>query len=102
LERETNTFNSAINQLKEEIKHLKNLQKTIDAQKNMEMLNKEDYYEKKLKELEIDFEAYKDTAHQDRNDYIKKSEETIAQIKNNFEIEKVNLEKRLATEKEKS
>lgn len=49
----------------------------------------------------MEFEDFKEKSFAERNEYFKESEMGIAQIKNSFEMEKENLERKLKSEKDK-
>lgn len=54
-----------------------------------------------IRELENEIEDIKDKAHNEKMQQLRESEESISQIKNGYEMEKQNLERRLRNQKDK-
>jgi hypothetical protein len=80
---------------------LKNSQRTLEGERTTEMEEKECRYKTQIQELESELEELKDKSHSEKMEQMRISEESISQIKNGYEMEKENLERRLRNEKDR-
>ncbi|EAS03779.1 amine-terminal domain guanylate-binding protein (macronuclear) [Tetrahymena thermophila SB210] len=101
-------FQKEIEQLKEQVQELKNVNQRLEEknsvledEKQKSFKEVEERYINRIRLLEDEIEEIKQNAIKDIRESQAKSEESLAQLKNIYEIERETLERRLAEDKEK-
>lgn len=101
LQKELENLTQSYDQLKAEYEIISTKNSDLEKQKMSIMDQTEARYKSKIIDLEKEIEERDEQGQIDVNEIQQKSEESLAQLKNFYEIEKERLEKRVIDEKEK-